>query len=119
MFDSEMSNDRLGFSKYGEQHKRILNLTMIIGAVTLVVCIAAFIFGYILELKDNQNTTSSMTLEEQAYLKSQDSGDNYDDLMSQNASNVKTPILGEVFSDRSKVPDSFAKIQMGLRIMPS
>jgi hypothetical protein len=31
----------------------------------------------------------------------------------------KIPIVGEIFTDRSKVPDSFSKIQIGLRLMPS
>lgn len=38
-----------------------------------------------------------------------------------NATTVKKqiPIIGEVYTDRSKVADSFAKVQLGLRIMPS
>jgi len=29
------------------------------------------------------------------------------------------PVIGEVYSDRSKVADSFKKVQVALRIMPS
>jgi len=29
------------------------------------------------------------------------------------------PVVGEVFTDRNKIADSFSKIQVGLRIMPT
>ena len=106
--------------------KRLYTLLAVIPAF-LLISLVFYIVACATELKDLPKVTT-LTTDETSQENSELPGDGVSSkVMEQlrlsnlqsNATTTKIPVVGEVFTDRSKIADSFGKIQIGLRIMPS
>lgn len=126
-FNQIVEEDPLKFKRfdqgYGYKSSKILYILLAIIPACFILSLVFFIIGSATELNDlpkvstlTQDETSSMAgdgasanVAEQLRLAS----------LQGNATSTKIPVLGEVFTDRTKIADSFSKISIGLRIMPS
>jgi hypothetical protein len=76
--------------------------------VLLIISLVFYVLGSMASAFDDGYTPATSG---KSYAQPTPDDDNYDP--------DTPPVKGDLFQDRSKIADSFAKVQIGLRIMPS
>jgi hypothetical protein len=76
--------------------------------VLLIISLVFYVLGNFASAFDDGYTPATSN---RSYATASPDDDNYD--------SDAPPVKGDLFQDRSKIADSFAKVQLGLRIMPS
>ena len=126
-FNQVVESDPLQFKRfdqgYGLKTSKILYIILGVIPACFLLSLVFFVIGSTTELKDIPKVTT-LTQDEASSIAGDGVATSVAEQLrlanlQENATSTKIPVVGEVFTDRSKIADSFSKIQIGLRIMPS
>jgi hypothetical protein len=117
-FESVVERDPLRLKKYdidvrGHRSFRLLYIILALIPILLIAALALYAIGTKTDL--DEVPVGAIKLQE-VENGSTTVGEEEDDEL---RNTTLIPIKGEVYSNRNKVPDSFDKIKVGMRIMPS